>query len=402
MAIGQGETPILPEIKIPLPLGDELPAPVLQGGISLTQNWDKNGNIFYTDENGNRVNNSIGLLENLKRKAQTIGTNIKDAFNSQPYDRRDTFYTSPMPTLINQYDNGAISADELARLSKNRMDDEIYKAEKDQRESNLRSGLGTAISGASFLPIFNIPYVGTGIGGAMYDIGQGLVEGDNINDIANRAGRGFAIGESVGAIPYVGKGINKLSGGRIGDAAINLTNNVISKTGAIRPIRTVKDLLNQDISNLPSLKYQTETLYDSKNPLHRQQADLINKYNPAPDSYHTWIRNADDIYNFEDTLKPPNFDADFIGNDFDPSYTWDMAQDAIKNGQIDVYSSYPIDKGVFVTPSTMEAGSYAGNGKVYHKRVPLKDVAWIDERQGQYAPIKEESLYNKLVDNDSI
>jgi hypothetical protein len=120
---------------------------------------------------------------------------------------------------------------------------------------------------------------------------------------------------------------------------------------------------------------------------HKAQANLIKKHNPAPDSYHTWVRSSKDILDFEDTLKPPNFDPDFIGNDFDPSYTWDMAQEAIKKGEIEVYSSYPIEKGVFVTPSQMEAQSYAGSGKIYSKKVPLKDVAWIDERQGQYAPI---------------
>ena len=25
---------------------------ILEGGISYNQNWDKNGNIYYTDENG--------------------------------------------------------------------------------------------------------------------------------------------------------------------------------------------------------------------------------------------------------------------------------------------------------------------------------------------------------------
>lgn len=84
-----------------------------------------------------------------------------------------------------------------------------------------RGAVGTAISGASFLPIFNIPYVGTGIGGAMYDLGQGIVEGDKAKDLGKRTARGFAIGETVGAIPYVGKGANRLSGGRIGNAIMN-------------------------------------------------------------------------------------------------------------------------------------------------------------------------------------
>lgn len=131
-----------------------------------------------------------------------------------------------------------------------------------------------------------------------------------------------------------------------------------------------------------------EKAYDSTNPRHVLQAKLINEVNPANDSYHTWIRTADDIYNFEDTLKAPVFDEDFIGNDFDPSYSWDMAQDALKNGEIEVFSSYPIKEGTFVTPSSMEASYYSGNGKIYNKIVPLEDVGWIDATQGQYAPIR--------------
>lgn len=147
----------------------------------------------------------------------------------------------------------------------------------------------------------------------------------------------------------------------------------------------------------------SETGFDIANPLHRQQANLINKYNPAPDTYHTWVRNADDIHTFEDTLKAPVFDEDFIGNNFDDSYSWDMAQDAIKNGYINVYSSYPIEKGTFVTPSQMEAQAYSGNGKIYSKQVPLEDVAWIEATQGQYAPInkinQKNNLYDKLTNS---
>ena len=50
-----------------------------------------------------------------------------------------------------------------------------------------------------------------------------------------------------------------------------------------------------------------------------------------------------------------------------------------------MYSSYPIKNGTFVTPSKMEAMSYAGSNKVYSKVVSLDDVAWIDPTQGQYA-----------------
>ena len=88
------------------------------------------------------------------------------------------------------------------------------KIDAERRGNIVRGGLGTAVSGASFLPILNIPYVGTGVGGAMYDLGQGIVAGDKAKDLAKRAGRGFVIGETVGAIPYVGKAVAKTKAGQ--------------------------------------------------------------------------------------------------------------------------------------------------------------------------------------------
>lgn len=66
-----------------------------------------------------------------------------------------------------------------------------------------------------------------------------------------------------------------------------------------------------------------------------------------------------------------------------------MAREAIKTGKITVYSSHNIEDGAWVTPSLMEAQSYAGNDKVYQKEVNLTDIAWVDGLQGQYAPVLE-------------
>lgn len=115
------------------------------------------------------------------------------------------------------------------------------------------------------------------------------------------------------------------------------------------------------------------------------QLKLINKSNPAPDEVHTWIRKKEDIKTFDEALQ----DKDYIDyNEFTPDYTRQMANDAIKNGKIKVYSSYDIKNGTFVTPSKMEAMSYSGNGKVDELVVPLQDVAWISPMEGQYAPVK--------------
>lgn len=123
----------------------------------------------------------------------------------------------------------------------------------------------------------------------------------------------------------------------------------------------------------------------------KQQFEIINKYNPAPNSYQTWIRGAAEIKSFEETLK----DSDFEGwktEGFDESYSARNAEFALKSGKITVYSSHPIKQGVFVTPSPMEAKSYSADGKIYSKEVFLDEVAWIDPTQGQYANVEEYKL----------
>lgn len=120
------------------------------------------------------------------------------------------------------------------------------------------------------------------------------------------------------------------------------------------------------------------------------QNHIIQNSNPVQDDYHTWIRDAGDVHTFAETLQDP----DWRGMNFDPDYTWDMAQDALRSGEITVYSSYPIGtQGGFVTPSRMEAEGYAGDGNVYSKRVKTDDIAWIDPTQGQYAPVEPGNVY---------
>lgn len=116
----------------------------------------------------------------------------------------------------------------------------------------------------------------------------------------------------------------------------------------------------------------------------QKQLEVIQKSNPVEDDYHTWIRSTDDIHTFREALNDPEW-ADY--DEFDPDYTKAMAEEALESGEIEVFSSYPIQNGAFVTPSRMEAESYAGRGKIYSKTVKTDDVAWIDPTQGQFAPV---------------
>ena len=118
------------------------------------------------------------------------------------------------------------------------------------------------------------------------------------------------------------------------------------------------------------------------------QFDIIRQSNPfdAELGNHTWIKSADDILTYPEAI-------DNLGGveDVTPDFRAADVQAVLDSGEVTVYSSYPIEQGTFVTPSRMEAQNYAGDGaQVYSRRVPLSDVAWIDEVQGQYTgPVGE-------------
>lgn len=139
--------------------------------------------------------------------------------------------------------------------------------------------------------------------------------------------------------------------------------------------------------------------YDNPEEHKKTQLKIILNSNPAQDDYHTWIREEKDIKTFKETLE----DSDWAEYDyFNPDYSKKMANEALESGYITVYSSYPIEQGIFVTPSKMEAESYAGNGRIFSKKVSINDVAWIDPTQGQYAKVEnnENPTEDKYFDSE--
>lgn len=119
-----------------------------------------------------------------------------------------------------------------------------------------------------------------------------------------------------------------------------------------------------------------------------RQLAIILSSNPADDenrSYHTWIRNVNDIHTFREAMENDGFTEN---DDFTPDFKAADVREALRSGNVTVYSSHPIMNGAFVTPSRMEAQNYAGGGRVYSQKVRLSDIAWIDGLQGQLAKIR--------------
>ena len=210
---------------------------------------------------------------------------------------------------------------------------------KDNLKNMGRIALGSLVSGASFHPILNIPYVGTGLGGAMYDAGQAIVEGDNLGDIAKRAGRGFAIGETVGAVPYVGKAASKT---KAGQAVLNTA-----------PVKAAEKFIDDAAEKFAQTKAYDALMSDIKGSTRK--------------GFHG--TNA----------KFKNFDADYIGT----------------NTGNDGYSGY----GFYFSDDPLEAETYGNN--IMKRYVDLKKP-FIPERDN-LAKYAENFGYSKepiAVDSD--
>ena len=153
----------------------------------------------------------------------------------------------------------------------------------------------------------------------------------------------------------------------------------------------VKDLLGGKPIVAENQVSQSEQVQYSLNENDRKakQLEIINKTNPAPNSYNTWIRTVNDIKTPEEAFRSAFEDGAMY-----PDFTLEDMQNVLETGKVTVYSSYPIKEGVFVTPSKMNAEDYAGGrGKrVYSKEIDAKDLAWIDESEGQYAPVNSSEV----------
>lgn len=160
---------------------------------------------------------------------------------------------------------------------------------------------------------------------------------------------------------------------------------VYSKDNAIKQLGS--DIANYIYNNATensktiNLK-QTENVKVQDTSQKEKQFEIIRNTNPMLDDYHVGIRNIDDIKTFDEVI---NDGESFAWGDFSK----EDAENALKNGRITVYSSYPIKQGTFVSTSKIQAEEYAGGRKsrVYSKTIPLDYVAWINGDEGQYAKI---------------
>lgn len=153
------------------------------------------------------------------------------------------------------------------------------------------------------------------------------------------------------------------------ERSANRQNKEQIKQNKIEEIQRQREQLQEDIKNSPKNKVE--------------QYNIIQENNPMMDDYHTGIRSPKDIKTFDEVIDD---EESFVWGDF----SQEDARKALETGYIDIYSSKQIGQGTFVSTSKIQAEEYAGGSgsKVYHKKVPLNEVAWINGDEGQYAKIK--------------
>lgn len=133
-------------------------------------------------------------------------------------------YTPTYDEIYDDYKRGAINKNALIDLAQKRKELDYKQANnqqlKDTTLDGVRAVIGGGLEGASFHPILNIPYIGTGLGGALFEWGDSINNKRSAIDTLKNMGKGFVVGETVGAIPYAGKAIGKTKvGSKFGDVA---------------------------------------------------------------------------------------------------------------------------------------------------------------------------------------
>lgn len=171
----------------------------------------------------------------------------------------------------------------------------------------------------------------------------------------------------------------------------------VSSNGSISQKSKKSNTFDKKTSDRQDARQYAVSLDDSNK---KAQFDIIQATNPMGDDYHVGIRSESDIRTWEEVLKlNDESEGQFVWGDFSRA----DAEQALKNGKITVYSSYPIKNGVFVSTSYVQAEEYAGGrgGKVYSKTVPLNNVAWINGDEGQYADVSKVPGRQYALDIDS-
>ena len=108
--------------------------------------------------------------------------------------------------------------------------------------------------------------------------------------------------------------------------------NIVSAIGSKADMSSVKH-------SIPDTTKTVNKNSSTQNDIKQSQFEIIKETNPMWDDYHTGIRTVDDIRTWEEVLElNDEREGQFVWGDF----SREDAEQALKDGTITVYSSYPI------------------------------------------------------------
>jgi hypothetical protein len=203
-------------------------------------------------------------------------------------------------------------------------------------------------------------------------------------------------------------------GATLSDIENNVYNANKKKIDEVSNLVAERTAIEQEVSDLESMLQAPERKVEFKakqvlkdvestakalDKIDKKQVQFlaVKAFNPMTDEYHVGIRSVDDIKTFEEAIKDSE---SFSWGDFSK----EDAQKVLEKGEITVYSSKEISNGAFVSTSKNQAKDYAGGGKIYSKKIPLTEVAWINGDEGQYFDRNINSLseaYHKAKEDES-
>ena len=181
---------------------------------------------------------------------------------AKPQPKKQLATTGDYADIIN---NTTMSKAQKQVAIQNRYDEINKRIDEESRKAGGRIALGATLQGASMHPVLNIPYIGTGIGGALFDAGGAIVEGKKLPEIAKQAGRGFIIGETIGTVPYVGKLAGKTKLGQyVVNQAGKLGSNIASSKVGKAVGKKIQDIVESEVvkkaaQELSKERYLTKT-----------------------------------------------------------------------------------------------------------------------------------------------
>lgn len=360
---------------------------MLKGNVqqNVIQNWDKNGNIFYTDEFRNPLENNNSILNAVSAKLKALGTNIQRRINNP---------------INEEYNNDANLALSLATMP---------------------IGAGAKITSSIASPL--VPYFGKqiskniaqgigagGLSGAVEGFGQGLLNDENpfIKAVSNSIIGGLSGGTLGLGVGKVGKSIAR---GKLVNNPVNQKNYIKNYIEGLsdnaeyvgKSSRLGKELAdyrgakqgrynlhsgrafefageNSKTANLERLKYAKKYIAEGHDP-NQIRKDF------------GWFQGVDGKWRYEipsGEMKPYTLSKDFIKNGYEK----------LKNiyDNKEIFDAYPRleNTRIYIRPFTKEDGDFLGYSTPGKNQIHLNSDLLLDKFEKSPEYIEVENSIKKI------